>query len=254
MKILISLVVLFGFKSLSFAGKGYDLSKKAETANKGFKGMESDMEMLLINAYGDEVKRKMEGRVKERNKKGKGDLSLFVFSWPADVKGTKMLTSINKESSDDQWLYLPSLKRVKRINSSNKKGSFMGSEFSYEDLAAQEVEKFTYKHLKEGVLNKRPVHIIERFPKEKKSGYSKQIVYLDKTYNHPLKIEYFDKKSELLKTSEFSKFNKMGRWWFYDKIHMKNVQTKKSSVLTWSDRKVEIKFSNSDFDSKKLAL
>lgn len=96
--------------------------------------------------------------------------------------------------------------------------------------------------------------MIERFPKEKKSGYSKQVVYLDKEYNHPLRVEYYDKKPELLKISDFSKFTKIGRWWFYDKLHMKNVQTKKSSILNWTNRKVELKFSNSDFDSKKLAL
>ncbi len=247
---LVSVLLLLPF--FAFAGKGYELSKNAEKVNKGFQGLEAEMKMLLINAHGDEVERSMLGKVKER--KNKGDQSMFVFKSPADVKGTKMLTWTSKKGPDDQWLYLPTLKRVKRINSSNKKGSFMGSEFSYEDLSSQEVEKFTYKFIKEDVVSGRKVHVIERYPKEKKSGYSKQVVYLDKEYNHPVKVEYYDRKQELLKVGVFSNFKKVKSWWFYDKIHISNVQTKKQSVLSWKNRKVEVKFPRGAFNSKKLAL
>ncbi len=248
--LLVSVAMLLSFSA--HADKGYEISKHAEKVNKGFKGLQTDMQMILINAHGDEVKRSMLGKVQERE--GKGDQSMFIFKTPADVKGTKMLTWVNKTGSDDQWLFLPSLKRVKRINSSNKKGSFMGSEFSYEDLSAQEVEKFTYKYIKEDKVGDRAVHVIERFPKEKKSGYSKQTVYLDKEYNHPVKIEYYDRKSELLKTGVFSEFTKVKTWWFYNKIEISNVQTRKKSILTWANRKVEMAFPRGQFDSKKLAL
>lgn len=248
-KILVLLMVLIS--SSAHADKGYEISKHASEVNKGFKGLQTAMKMILINAHGDKVERTMLGKVQERPK---GDQSMFIFKSPGDVKGTKMLTWTNKKGSDDQWLFLPSLKRVKRINSSNKKGSFMGSEFSYEDLSAQEVEKFTYKYIKEGELDGRKVHIIERYPVEKKSGYSKQIVYLDQEYNHGLKVEYFDRKGELLKIGIFSKFNKVKTWWFYDQIEMSNVQTHKKSILSWSNRVVEKTFSKGQFDSKKLAL
>ncbi len=74
-----------------------------------------------------------------------GDKSLFVFDEPRDVQGTAFLIHAHREDADDQWLYLPALKRVKRISSANRSGSFMGSEFAYEDMTAQEVEKFTYR-------------------------------------------------------------------------------------------------------------
>lgn len=238
--------------SFAYANKGYELSKAADVKNRGFQGMQTDMSMILINAYGDEVKRSMSGKVKER--KDKGDQSIFIFKSPADVKGTKMLTWTNQTKSDDQWLFLPSLKRVKRINSSNKKGSFMGSEFSYEDLSAQEVEKYKYKYVEENTVGDRKVHVIERYPKEKKSGYSKQVVYLDQGYDQPIKIDYYDRKGELLKIGKFSKFIKLEGWWFYDELAMDNVQTKKKSILKWSNRKVKVKFGRGDFDSKKLAL
>ena len=72
-----------------------------------------------------------------------------MFDEPRDVKGTALLIHAHRESADDQWLYLPALKRVKRISSSNQSGSFMGSEFAYEDMSSPEVEKFTYMYLRD---------------------------------------------------------------------------------------------------------
>lgn len=232
------------------AEKGFDIMKKAEDFNNGFLGESSKMQMLLINAHGDKVERKMQSKITET--KDDGDKSVITFLWPADVKGTKMLTWTHKKTDDDQWLYLPALKRVKRINSRNKTGSFMGSEFSYEDLGSQEVEKYTYKFVKEDKLNDRKVWIIERTSVEKNSGYSKEVVYMDQEYQNPVKIEYYDRKKELLKVSNFTDYKKYGKYWRFNKIEVKNVQTKKSSVLTWQDRELNQKYSESDFNQARL--
>ena len=158
-KILITLAVVLSqvtaFSADDPAKKGFDIMQKAEVFNNGFLGESSSMEMILINAHGDKVERKMDSKIKETN--GDGDKSIITFKWPADVKGTKMLTWTHKKGNDDQWLYLPALKRVKRITSRNKTGSFMGSELSYEDLGSQEVEKYTYKYIKDNTLNKRKI-------------------------------------------------------------------------------------------------
>ena len=117
------------------------------------------MTLELINAHGDVTKRKMVMEVLEGT--DDGDKSRSVFEWPADVKGTKLLTWTHKKGDDDRWLYLPAVKRVKRISSSNKSGSFMGSEFAYEDFSSQEVEKYTYKLLDEP-KQARPRHLAHR--------------------------------------------------------------------------------------------
>ena len=122
---------LFTFQSQANAQKGLEIMTKADKANSGFLGETSEMHMTLINAHGDKVERKMNSKITETE--SDGDKSIFTFQWPADVKGTKMLTWTHKKGNDDQWLYLPALKRVKRITSRNKTGSFMGSEFSYEE-------------------------------------------------------------------------------------------------------------------------
>ena len=103
--------------------------------------------MVLRNKQGQESRRQLHIKVLEVA--DDGDKSLTVFDEPRDVKGTALLTHAHKQEADDQWLYLPALKRVKRISSSNKSGSFMGSEFAYEDMSAQEVEKFTYRYLRD---------------------------------------------------------------------------------------------------------
>jgi hypothetical protein len=234
------------------AQKGFEIMKKAETTNNGFLGESASMEMILINAHGDKIARKMDSLVKETE--SDGDKSIITFKWPADVKGTKMLTWSHKTDNDDQWLYLPALKRVKRITSRNKTGSFMGSEFSYEDLGSQEVEKYTYNFVKDDKLEGRDIWVVERKSTDKNSGYSKETVYMDKEYQNPLKIEYYDRKGELLKVAKFINYKKYGQFWRYDKIEMKNVQTKKQSILTWKERELNKKFSDSQFNQNRLKL
>lgn len=251
--IVTALVIGFGFvaNAESPAEKGFRIAKENEKYNTGFRGETSVLEMILINAHGDKTIRKMKSFIKER--KSEGDLSLNEFLWPADVKGTKLLTHAFKEKSDDQWLYMPAIKRVKRISSRNKSGSFMGSEFSYEDMGSQEPEKFNYKYIAKGKYKGRPVHKIERVPKDKYSSYSKQHIYDDVERKIVLKIEYFDKKGELLKVAEFSKVKKLYKDMYRAlKIHMKNVQTKKESILTWKKRKLGVKVSKSKFQSTKM--
>jgi aldehyde:ferredoxin oxidoreductase len=100
------------------------------------------MVMILRNKRGQESKRELEIRTLEV--KDDGDKSLTVFHTPRDVRGTALLTYSHGVDPDDQWLYLPALRRVKRIASNNQSGPFMGSEFAYEDLSSQEIDKYTY--------------------------------------------------------------------------------------------------------------
>ncbi|MCH2038490.1 MAG: outer membrane lipoprotein-sorting protein, partial [Rickettsiales bacterium] len=114
----------------------------------GFGDMEVDLKMILRNQHGQEITRTQRNKTFEVEDPNKGDKTLIIFDNPRDVKGTAFLTFSNILTPDDQWLYLPSLKRVKRISSKNKSGSFVGSEFAYEDISSQEVEKFSYKYIR----------------------------------------------------------------------------------------------------------
>jgi len=230
--------------------EGLRIIIEMDKANNGFSGEYSEMEMTLINAHGDKTTRKMITETIEQD--GDGDRSISNFQWPADVKGTRMLTWSHKTGDDDQWLYLPALKRVKRISSRNKSGSFMGSEFSYEDLGSQEVEEYTYKYLDDQTLDGRSCWRIERYPVSKKSGYTREVAWFDKEYMNPLKIEYYDRKEELLKVGLFSKYKKYDQWWRADEILMENVQTGKKSIISWTVRELGKTFEEEHFSADYL--
>ena len=128
----------------------------------------------------------------------------------------------------------------------------MGSEFSYEDLGSRSVDKFKHRFLKDGQLKGRTVWILEQKPKDKYSGYSKQIVWMDKKYKSPLQVKYYDRKGELFKEARFEGYRKVGRWWRPRRTVMRNVQTRKKSTLVWKDVKLGKKIASREFQKEYL--
>lgn len=221
-----------------------------DRANAGFGGERATLAMKLINAHGDVTTRKLWGETTET--KTDGQRSKLVFDWPPDVKGTKLLTWSHKQADDDQWLYLPAIKRVRRISGSNKTGSFVGSEFSYEDLGSVELEKFRYRFVDEPNFEGRDTYRIERTPLDRNSAYGRQVVWIDKEYLNPVRIEYYDRSNALLKLATFGGYQKFGRFWRAGSVTMDNVRTKKKSVITWENRQVGISIPAERFDSGRL--
>ena len=117
--------------------RGLVIAQESKKRDAGFNDSISEMEMILTNANGDVSTRKMKFKTLEVPNPEDGDKSLMVFEEPRDVAGTAMLTYSHILEADDQWMFLPALKRVKRISSVNKSGPFMGSEFAFEDLSSQ---------------------------------------------------------------------------------------------------------------------
>lgn len=231
---------------------GLKIATEAQARDDGFGNFTASQTMVLRNKQGQESRRQL--RVKVLEVAGDGDKSLTVFDEPRDVQGTALLTHAHKHEADDQWLYLPALKRVKRISSSNRSGSFMGSEFSYEDLSAPEVEKFTYRYLRDELCGDLTCTVCERFPVDKKgSGYSRQVVWQDKDELRVWKIEYYDRKDAHLKTLTAGNYTQyLDRYWRADEMTMVNHLTGKSTVLTWSDYQFRTKLRNRDFSKTGL--
>ncbi len=231
--------------------KGLAIAREVDARDTGWGDFRAKMTMLLRNRHGEESLRRM--RVKSMEVEGDGDKTLIVFDEPRDVKGTALLTFSHKTKDDDQWLYLPALKRVKRIASRNKSGPFMGSEFAYEDLASQEIEKYTYKYIRDDELDGTPVFVIERYPVSKYSGYKRQVVWIDKERYIPLKIEFYDRKNSLLKTLTFKGYRQyLDRYWRADEMFMQNHQTGKSTLLTWKEYRFRTGLKDSDFTRNSL--
>ncbi len=232
---------------------GLRIAKEGDARNLGFGDSTADMTMTLKNRAGQTSTRKIRSKVLEV--KGDGDKSLSLFDTPADVKGTSMLTFSHGLKADDQWLYLPALKRVKRINSRNKSGPFMGSEFAFEDLGSQEVEKYTYKYLREEACGKGwKCHVVERKPAYKYSGYSKQIGWVDTKEYRNTKVEFYDRKGSKMKTLTSTGFKQyLGKYWRPSVMNMQNHLTGKSTVLQWSNYKFRTGLTSRDFNKNALS-
>jgi len=184
---------------------------------------------------------------------GDGDKSLSIFDEPADVRGTAMLTYAHGLQPDDQWLYLPALKRVKRISSRNKSGPFMGSTFAYEDLGSQEVEKYSYNYLRDEACGEWTCHVLERFPAYEYSGYTRQVVWVDTEAYRMVRTEYYDRKNALLKTLVAGDYQQyLGHYWRPGTMYMENHQTGQSTLLEWTDYRFRTGLSDGDFHSQTL--
>jgi hypothetical protein len=231
--------------------KGLAIAIESDKRDTGFVDSTAKMTMELRNKQGDTSTRYI--RVRTLEVDGDGDKSMSIFDRPADVKGTAFLTFSHAITPDDQWLYLPALKRVKRINSKNKSGPFMGSEFAYEDLSSQEVEKYTYKYLRDETLNGIDCFVIERYPVDINSGYKRQVSWVNKSEYRQEKIVFYDRKDSLLKTLTFSGYQQyLGQYWRADELHMINHQTGKSTLLSWSDYQFKTGLQDKDFSRNSL--
>ena len=209
------------------------------------------MSMTLMNAAGQESRRQMKFRTFEMSRDG--DKTLITFQLPRDIKGTGLLSFEHIEKTDDQWLYLPALKRVKRIASKNKSGSFVGSEFSYEDISSNEPDKYDYKYLREDTHNGIAVWVVERYPKDPNSGYTKIITWVDQSNYQNIKQEFFDRKGAALKIQvNYGNTVYLEKFWRSREIIMENLQTKKKTILKFDDWKFRQGVKESFFTKRSL--
>lgn len=231
--------------------KGLAIAEMMDYRDIGWQDSTANMSMTLRNKHGEESYREVRARNMEVTRDG--DKSLSIFDTPRDVKGTAMLTWSHPLAPDDQWLYLPALKRVKRIASKNKSGPFMGSEFAYEDIASQEVEKYRYKYLRDEPCGKMTCYVSERYPAYEYSGYTRQVAWVDQQHFNPQKIDFYDRKNTLLKTLIFKNYQQyLGKYWRADEMQMENHQTGKSTVLKWTHYQFGNGLTDRDFDKNTL--
>lgn len=231
--------------------KGLSIAQEMDRRDQGWSDQRVSMQMILRNRQGQESQRQI--RVRTLEIVGDGDKSLTIFEQPRDLKGTAFLSFTHALEADEQWLYLPALKRVKRISSANKSGPFMGSEFAYEDLTSQEVAKYAYRWLRDETFEGRESSVIERVPVYENSGYARQVVWVDKVIWRPLKVDYYDRKNTLLKTLRASDYQQyVKRFWRASRMQMDNHQSGKRTVLNWSEYEFMTGLSAADFDRNSL--
>lgn len=243
------LTITIGLTGL-LAETAESIAQKSFQAVSGYHSSVAQTRMILKNAQGVVNTRKL---LMKRFEKSNGDKSYIEFLFPSDIKGTKLLSYEQIATDDKQWLYLPELRRTKRISSRNKSGSFMASEFSYEDISTQNYKNYTYRgNAKKVKMQGKIYWEVERFPKDSNSGYSRQIAYVDPQTFLIKYGKYYDKQNRLLKTISFLKYNNIGGIYRVQHIEIKNVQNGKSSQLIWDQDQINMGLTENDFTKRVL--
>jgi len=187
------------------------------------------MEMILIDKRGGQRVRQLRSYGRDV---GEDEQSILFFLSPADVEDTGFLTYDydDPERDDDQWLYLPALNRTKRLASSDKSGSFMGSDFSYADMTDRKLDNYDYKLLKEDEVGEHPVWVVEAIPNNQKeideTGYTKQVMFVRKDNDVVIRSVAWVKKGKRLKYLDVKKLELIDGIWVPTEMHM---TTKKGS-------------------------
>lgn len=216
--------------------KGFEIAARSDRSDNGFGDSTVKMNMVLRNAAGQQTVRTLSLQTLEKVSEDVGDKTIIVFDSPADIDGTALLSHAKILEADDQWLYLPALKRIKRISSVNKSGPFVGSEFAFEDFTSLELNKFSYEYLRSEACGELQCDVVQRIPRYEHSGYSKQISWLDQKDFQVRKVEFYDRRGDLLKTLTLEDYRQYaGKYWRAHKLTMLNHQTKKYTELNYTN-------------------
>jgi len=210
-----------------------------------------DLTMSLINSRGDERVRTIKQFVKEFDNMEK---KIMYFVSPADVRNTSFMNwSYNEEGKDDdQWIYLPALKRVKRISSDSKSDYFMGSDFTYDDLGDRHPSSDTHKLLREERLNGEDCYVVESTPKEEEYMYSRTVTWIIKDKWIGMKKEFYDEDGDHLKTLSVKKFEKIDNLWTILHSEMHNVQKNHTTKMELKNVKLNTGIPDNKFTERMM--
>lgn len=227
-------LLIFIISGSVMAMSGREVMEKVDQRNTG-ESRHALMGMDLIDKNGEVSRRVIEvWSEKYGDPADDLDKTVMVFHEPASVKNTRFLQVQNAEADDDQWIYLPALGRVRRISASQGGDSFMGSDFSYDDLKSREIEDFTYQLLKEEKLGEYETYVVEAIPKNPEDEqYKKSVSWVTKKHFIPIKVEMYDKKTGKLYKRMTVKENieKVNGIWTIFSTTMENLKSGHSTRL-----------------------
>ncbi len=228
----------------AIAMDGVELARKVADRSEG-EDSTAHIRMLLIDERGNKRFRSLVSVVK---KYGNVSKSYMRFTSPADISGTAFLTWENKDRDDDQFLYLPALKRVRRIVSSQKSNRFVNTDYTYEDLQKREVEEDSHKILKTEKIGEYTCWVLESIPKNKKeSQYSRRVIWVVKDIHLPIKTEFYDKRERLQKVLTGKKITKIDGIWTILDAEMKDLKKKHRTLMKTDKIKYNSKVSDDIF-------
>jgi len=228
-----------------------ELKKLQLDYTSGWGDMSATLDMEIKDDKGNVTQRQI--RFSSLEVTDGGDLSLSVFVAPKDLKDTALLTRAQFDGPDLQWLYMPRIKRIKKVSMLNMGSPFMGSEFSYEDMAPFEQEKYAIHYLDRCQLQQGECFLIELQPLSEHSGYARMVSYVSAQFFQALKIEYYDQDNQLLKTLFLEDYRQyQNKFWRPSALRMVNARTQRETVINWRDYKFDNGLTEKDFSKQVL--
>ncbi len=205
--------------------------------------------MTLIDSRGNKRVREIKQLLRTQKDMEK---KIMFFLSPADVRNTSFMSwsYTKEEKNDDQWIYLPALKRVKRISSDSKNDYFMGSDFTYDDLGDRQPTADTHKFLRMETVDNEECFVIESKPKEEEYMYSRTLTWIIKDKWIGKKKEFYDEDGDLLKTLTVKKFSKISGFWIILDSEMKNIQKKHSTEMSLKNVKINTGIQERNFTER----
>ena len=250
--VLVALVIATGFTNQLMAQElsGREIVEKVYNLPTG-DDQTSNLTMTLINKSGKERIRKIKQFTKDM---GDMEKSIMFFQSPADVKNTSFMswTYDDETKSDDQWIYLPALKKTKRISSDSKSDYFMGSDFTYDDLGDRKLDDDTHKLIGEETIDGVDYYLVESTPKDEEYMYSKTKTWIRKDSFIGLKKEFYDEDEELLKILHIRKFEEISGLLIITNSEMHNVQKDHKTTMVLSNIEINTGMSDSKFTERMM--
>ncbi|MCF7824663.1 MAG: outer membrane lipoprotein-sorting protein [Candidatus Marinimicrobia bacterium] len=257
MKTKTSLMILIGIfllGSLSLTAQtklsGTEIMQKVSDRADGDE-MEGTLTMTLINASGGERVREIKQYIKDF---GTVEKKIMFFLQPADVKNTSFMnwSYADETKNDDQWIYLPALKKVKRISSDSSGDYFMGSDFTYDDLGDRKVGDDTHTLLRTETLEGLECYVIESVTKNKDYMYSKTTTWVVKDRWYGLKKEFYDEDGEYLKSLTLLNVEQINGFWIITGTEMKNAQKDHTTRMEFKGVKVDAGIDEANFSERMM--
>mgnify|MGYP004701755029 CR=1 FL=1 len=248
---MIAIALLMAFAPANAQMTGQQIMEKVYHNPSG-DDMQGELVMTLVNSRGEQRVRNLKQFMKDD---GKTEKKIMFFQAPADVRNTSFMNwSYSDGRDDDQWIYLPALKRTKRISSDGKGDYFMGSDFTYDDLGDRHPDEDNHKLLREETIDGHACYVVESTPKASGYIYSKTIAWVMKDSYIGLKREFYDSKGNLLKTLSIKKFDKISGIWTILETEMHNVQKNHKTLMKFSDVQYDKGIPESQFTERSMTL
>ena len=252
--VLNGLVIYFAFLvNISYSEtveeKGLRIATAMERRDDGWIGQTADVEML-VNQQKDPVY-KFHARWLEKPEDG--DKGVLIYKYPSDMRGVISLAHLHRFMTNDMWIFIPRNKRVKRFSSQKKNSSFLGSQFTNEDLNRGEVEKYSYRWIRDEDCEGLLCSVVDRFPEESNSGYTKQRIWIDQKEQRVMKMEFYNLKNFHIKTLYFKEFKQYLKYfWRESKRIMVNEKTDASTIFLFKNWKLKVELNENDFVPTRL--